>query len=74
MIGFPSLLSFALVALVVIPLGIALKRWYGHDSGRSLVVLMVLLAFVSPWLALAAVVVARMPGIPFRRGPHIQGN
>ena len=74
MTGFPPLLSFAIIALVVIPPGIALKRWYGRDSGRSLVVLMSLLAFASPWLALAAFVVARMPTILLQRAPHIQGN
>jgi hypothetical protein len=74
MTGFPPLLSFEIFALVVIPLGIALKRWYGRDAGRSLVVLIVLLAFVSPWLAFAMFVFARLQGIQFQRGPHIQGN
>jgi len=73
MTGFPPLLSFVMIALIVIPLGVALKRWYGRDSARSLIVLMVLLAFVSPWLSLAAFVVARVPGM-FQRGPHIQSN
>jgi len=73
MTGFPSPLSFVIVALVLIPLGVALKRWYGRDSARSLIVLMVLLAFVSPWLSLATFVVARVPGM-FQRGPHIKSN
>jgi len=73
MTGFPPLLSFVIIALIVIPLGVALKRWYGRDSARSLIVLVVMLAFVSPWLSLAVFVVA-LPGILFQRGPHIKSN
>jgi hypothetical protein len=74
MAGLPSPISFLIVALVAITAGIALKRWYGNDAGRSLFLLCLMLAFVSPWLALAAFVAARVPGILFQRGPRIRGN
>ncbi|HEX5122838.1 MAG TPA: hypothetical protein VFV97_06290 [Rhodanobacteraceae bacterium] len=74
MTGFPSMLSFLIVALVVIPLGIVLRGWYAKDPLRSLFVLCVLLAFVSPWLALAAFFAATVPGFVFQRGQRIRGN
>jgi hypothetical protein len=74
MTGFPSPFPFLIVALIVIPLGVALRRWYAKDSQRSLFVLCIMLAFVSPWLALAACFLAKVPGILFQRRPRIQGN
>jgi hypothetical protein len=74
MSGFPSSLEFLIVAMIVISLGVALKRWYGKDAQRSLFVLCLMLAFVSPWLALAVFFAAKFPGVLFRRSPRIQGN
>jgi hypothetical protein len=71
MTGFPSPLSFLIVAMIVVPLGIALRHWYAKDPDRSLFVLCILLAFVSPWLALAVFVGATVPGLLFQRGPRI---
>jgi hypothetical protein len=74
MTGFPSMLSFLIVALVVIPFGLVLRSWYAKDPQRSLFVLCVLLAFVSPWLALAAFLAASVPGFLFQRGQRTRGN
>jgi hypothetical protein len=74
MTSFPPLLSFLIVALVVIPLGLALRAWYATDPRRSIFVLCVMLAFVSPWLALAAFAAATVPGLVFQRDQRIRGN
>jgi hypothetical protein len=74
MTGFPNPLSFLIVAIIVIPPGIMLRRWYAKDPRRSLLVLCIMLAFVSPWLALAVCVLAKSPGLLFRYGQRIQGN
>jgi peptidoglycan/LPS O-acetylase OafA/YrhL len=74
MTGFPNPLSFLIVASIAIPLGVMLRRWYAQDPQRSLLVLCVMLAFVSPWLALAVYVLAKSPGLLFRYGQRIQGN
>ena len=73
MTGFPNPLSYLIVAIIVIPLGLMLRRWYAKDSQRSLLVLCIMLAFVSPWLALAVCVLAKSPAL-FRYGQRIQGN
>jgi hypothetical protein len=71
MTGFPSPLSFLIVAMIAVPLGIALRHWYAKDPDRSLFVLCIMLAFVSPWLAVAVFVATTVPGFLFQRGPRI---
>jgi hypothetical protein len=74
MTGFSNPFSFLIAAAIVIPLGIALRRWYAKDPQRSLFVLCIMLAFVSPWLALAVYLLAKSPGLLSRYGQRIQGN
>jgi hypothetical protein len=74
MTGYPNPLSFLIVATIVILLGVMFRRCYAQDLQRSLFVLCIMLAFVSPWLALAVYVLAKSPGLLFRYGQRIQGN
>ena len=74
MSGFPSLVSLLAIAVVVVPLAIVLRRWYARDSQRSLLVLCILLALASPWLALVALLVVKWPGIVVHCGTRIRGN
>ena len=74
MTGFPTPLWFPIVAVVAIPLAFVLKRWYRRDAQRSLFALCLLLAFVSPWLAIAAFVAVRFANFLLQRGPRTQSN
>jgi hypothetical protein len=67
-------LSMMIVAMIAIPLGFALRQWYAKDPQRSLLVLCILLALVSPWAALMALVLAKAPIFVLRVGKRTEGN